>query len=196
LCNTRDEFIRETRRQCKRGVDLIKIADSNWSDVQRSPMTRSPPLSMRLTDTTSKSPFTHDLGHWRGGRPDHRRLPDRRAGVLTKSQRHRWDSSPKIRFALDSPLEGTGFEPSVPRGKSPTCDCNAGIELVSWAVFPNCDFFRSLLAIFTSITRAARAISRGRGRPHRPTSNLPIPRSGALGVVSQATRSRSSTSSG
>lgn len=27
LCNTRDEFIRETRRQCKRGVDLIKIAD-------------------------------------------------------------------------------------------------------------------------------------------------------------------------
>jgi hypothetical protein len=27
---------------------------------------------------------------------------------------HRWDSSPKIRFAQDSPLEGTGFEPSVP----------------------------------------------------------------------------------
>jgi hypothetical protein len=25
-----------------------------------------------------------------------------------------WDFSPKIRFALDSPLEGTGFEPSVP----------------------------------------------------------------------------------
>src|ERR1700758_4605931 len=34
LCNTRDEFIRETRRQCKRGVDLIKIADSSWGDVQ------------------------------------------------------------------------------------------------------------------------------------------------------------------
>src|SRR5215472_1169255 len=34
LCNTRDEFIRETRRQCKRGVDLIKIADSAWGDVQ------------------------------------------------------------------------------------------------------------------------------------------------------------------
>jgi len=30
LCNTRDEFIRETRKQCKRGVDLIKIADSTW----------------------------------------------------------------------------------------------------------------------------------------------------------------------
>jgi len=34
LCNTRDEFIRETRRQCKRGVDLIKIADSTWGDIQ------------------------------------------------------------------------------------------------------------------------------------------------------------------
>src|SRR6516165_7796715 len=34
LCNTRDEFIRETRKQCKRGVDLIKIADSTWGDVQ------------------------------------------------------------------------------------------------------------------------------------------------------------------
>jgi imidazolonepropionase-like amidohydrolase len=31
---TRDEFIRETRKQCKRGVDLIKIADSTWGDVQ------------------------------------------------------------------------------------------------------------------------------------------------------------------
>ena len=30
LCNTRDELIRETRKQCKRGVDLIKIADSTW----------------------------------------------------------------------------------------------------------------------------------------------------------------------
>ena len=34
LCNTRDEFIRETRKQCKRGVDLIKIADSYWGDLQ------------------------------------------------------------------------------------------------------------------------------------------------------------------
>src|SRR5712671_5318043 len=34
LCNTRDEFIRETRKQCKRGVNLIKIADSTWGDVQ------------------------------------------------------------------------------------------------------------------------------------------------------------------
>jgi imidazolonepropionase-like amidohydrolase len=34
LCITRDEFIRETRKQCKRGVDLIKIADSTWGDVQ------------------------------------------------------------------------------------------------------------------------------------------------------------------
>ena len=34
LCNTRDEFIREARKQCKRGVDLIKIADSTWGDIQ------------------------------------------------------------------------------------------------------------------------------------------------------------------
>src|SRR5271166_5660290 len=34
LCNTRDAFITETRKQCKRGVDLIKIADSTWGDVQ------------------------------------------------------------------------------------------------------------------------------------------------------------------
>src|ERR1700730_6586105 len=27
---------------------------------------------------------------------------------------HRWDSPPKIRFAPGSPLEGSGFEPSVP----------------------------------------------------------------------------------
>ncbi len=34
LCNTRDEFIRETRIQCKRGVDWVKIADSYWGDIQ------------------------------------------------------------------------------------------------------------------------------------------------------------------
>jgi hypothetical protein len=27
---------------------------------------------------------------------------------------HRWDSPPEIRFAPDSPLEESGFEPSVP----------------------------------------------------------------------------------
>ena len=34
LSNTRDAFVSETRKQCKRGVDLIKIADSTWGDVQ------------------------------------------------------------------------------------------------------------------------------------------------------------------
>jgi imidazolonepropionase-like amidohydrolase len=34
LCNTVDDFVRETRRQCTRGVDFIKIADSYWGDVQ------------------------------------------------------------------------------------------------------------------------------------------------------------------
>ena len=34
LCNTTDDYIRETRRQCKRGVNMIKIADSYWGDTQ------------------------------------------------------------------------------------------------------------------------------------------------------------------
>lgn len=34
LCNTLEDYIRETRRQCKRGVDMIKIADSYWGDTQ------------------------------------------------------------------------------------------------------------------------------------------------------------------
>jgi imidazolonepropionase-like amidohydrolase len=34
LCNTLDDYIRETRCQCKRGVDMIKIADSYWGDTQ------------------------------------------------------------------------------------------------------------------------------------------------------------------
>ena len=34
LCNTVDDYIRETRRQCNRGVNMIKIADSYWGDTQ------------------------------------------------------------------------------------------------------------------------------------------------------------------
>ncbi|WP_372052970.1 amidohydrolase family protein (plasmid) [Tistrella mobilis] len=34
LCNTVDDYIRETRLQCRRGVDMIKIADSYWGDTQ------------------------------------------------------------------------------------------------------------------------------------------------------------------
>ena len=34
LCNSREDYLRETRRQCKRGVNLIKIADSYWGDTQ------------------------------------------------------------------------------------------------------------------------------------------------------------------
>lgn len=34
LCNSVEEFVRETRRQCKRGVNFIKIADSYWGDTQ------------------------------------------------------------------------------------------------------------------------------------------------------------------
>jgi imidazolonepropionase-like amidohydrolase len=34
LCNSVDDYRRETRRQCKRGVDMIKVADSYWGDTQ------------------------------------------------------------------------------------------------------------------------------------------------------------------
>lgn len=34
LCNTVNDYITETRRQCAAGVDLIKIADSVWGDTQ------------------------------------------------------------------------------------------------------------------------------------------------------------------
>ena len=34
LCNTLDDYITETRRQCAAGVNLIKIADSVWGDTQ------------------------------------------------------------------------------------------------------------------------------------------------------------------
>jgi imidazolonepropionase-like amidohydrolase len=34
LCNTVDDYVTETRRQCAGGVDLIKIADSVWGDTQ------------------------------------------------------------------------------------------------------------------------------------------------------------------
>jgi imidazolonepropionase-like amidohydrolase len=34
LCNSIEDYVRETRRQCKRGVNLIKVADSYWGDTQ------------------------------------------------------------------------------------------------------------------------------------------------------------------
>jgi imidazolonepropionase-like amidohydrolase len=34
LCNDVHDYLRETRRQAKRGVDMIKIADSYWGDTQ------------------------------------------------------------------------------------------------------------------------------------------------------------------
>ena len=45
----------------QRGHDWTPIESQTSAPApidKRSPMTRSPPLSMRLTDTTSKSPFT------------------------------------------------------------------------------------------------------------------------------------------
>jgi imidazolonepropionase-like amidohydrolase len=34
LCNKLEDFVVETRRQCKHGVNLVKIADSWWGDTQ------------------------------------------------------------------------------------------------------------------------------------------------------------------
>lgn len=34
LCNTVDDYVREVRRQAKRKVNLIKVADDYWGDVQ------------------------------------------------------------------------------------------------------------------------------------------------------------------
>jgi imidazolonepropionase-like amidohydrolase len=38
LCRTVEDFVTETRRQCERGVDMIKIADSRWGDEQTVPL--------------------------------------------------------------------------------------------------------------------------------------------------------------
>ena len=38
LCRTVPDFVSETRRQCERSVDMIKIADSRWGDEQTLPL--------------------------------------------------------------------------------------------------------------------------------------------------------------
>jgi len=38
LCRTVSDFVVETRRQCERGVDMVKIADSRWGDEQTMPL--------------------------------------------------------------------------------------------------------------------------------------------------------------
>ena len=38
LCRSVADFVAETRRQCDRGVDMIKIADSRWGDEQTLPL--------------------------------------------------------------------------------------------------------------------------------------------------------------
>jgi imidazolonepropionase-like amidohydrolase len=34
LCHSATDYVREARRQCKRGVNMVKIADSYWGDTQ------------------------------------------------------------------------------------------------------------------------------------------------------------------
>jgi len=44
---------------------------------------------------------------------------------------HRWDAPPKVRFATDSPLEESGFEPSVPPVSEEEVMPEAGRETAS-----------------------------------------------------------------
>jgi hypothetical protein len=53
------------------------------------------------------------------------RVHGKPSGVLASSAETAEAAHPKLRFAGDSPLEGTGFEPSVPRGKCPTLRVSA-----------------------------------------------------------------------
>ena len=39
-----------------------------------------------------------------------------KGGLLAQAACYGWDAPPKVRFAPDAPLEGDGFEPSVPDG--------------------------------------------------------------------------------
>jgi hypothetical protein len=48
------------------------------------------------------------------------------------SDGHRLDAPPKVRFAIDSPLEGGGFEPSVP------AETGHRSELAIWVSAPGC----------------------------------------------------------
>ena len=52
----------------------------------------------------------------------------------------KWDSPPKIRFAPDSPLEGNGFEPSVP-GREATASRRTFVASITVPV-PGIHFFR------------------------------------------------------
>jgi hypothetical protein len=53
---------------------------------------------------------------FRGSRSDlGDRWLDEIAASAAPSHSRIWDSYPKVRFAPDSPLEGDGFEPSVPQ---------------------------------------------------------------------------------
>src|ERR1700730_16172876 len=64
------------------------------------------PSALENSPATPRMSCDHGVGV-RTGRRDHFRL-----GLW---RNRRWDSPAKIRFAPDSALEGTGFEPSVPR---------------------------------------------------------------------------------
>jgi hypothetical protein len=82
---------------------LLTITVSNWSS--RSRQVRAKPPS-RFASFTCRTISRSAVRFW---------LKRRWVGFGEIPDGHRWDSLPKIRFAPDSPLEGAGFEPSVPR---------------------------------------------------------------------------------
>src|SRR6266436_10453492 len=49
---------------------------------------------------------------------------DKIAASAAPSHSRIWDSYPKVRFAPDFPLEGGGFEPSVPLSRHPSAQCS------------------------------------------------------------------------
>jgi len=57
------------------------------------------------------------------GHHQHRRAPQQGRGTCARAQARAGTSAQgrKFRLAVDSPLEGTGFEPAVPRPRSKTC---------------------------------------------------------------------------
>jgi hypothetical protein len=61
-----------------------------------------------------------------------RRLPaltaQRMTAPVERDRRVGLSPTGKVRFALDSPLEGDGFEPSVPRSRERTSDAKSDLQ--------------------------------------------------------------------
>jgi hypothetical protein len=95
---------------------------ANTVDVRRRPDSEVRPTQRRREpDSNHRSPVSGDTPDGPNPEPRPRRVGITRkfaSGVGEIPDGHRWDSSPKIRFAPDSPLEGEGFELSVPPSRT------------------------------------------------------------------------------